>query len=237
MCETLHFLNKIEHELSLLDHDDPIAYFELLKYVDFADQQLQTRGELTTALTFDLRTRISTLRTELSSKIEAILDRRLIAQANLALKRKEENELGVDSMEPIEPVESIDLEPKIRQISRGEKIDQPLFQKKHQMKKSSENDAIVETNLITEMAELASRMKESTLAIQSRLSSDITHLEVTAETIEKNISSISSVSEKLAQSNKNDILGLCATFGLLSLSVLIFVIAYLSIKILPAPHE
>jgi hypothetical protein len=163
----------------------------------------------------------------------------LIAKANLALKRKAENEQSDDSSQLVEtaPSEVIDdyFPHQAERSTFADGNSEPLFRKKPAERKPVETDASTESNLITDMAELASRMKESTLVIQSRLSADNAHLDAAANTVEKNIASIASVNDKLSSSSKNDVLGLCATFGLLALSVLIFVIAYISIKILPAP--
>jgi hypothetical protein len=94
-----------------------------------------------------------------------------------------------------------------------------------------EQDAMVEV-----MAALAARLKATSLELHGKLQKDNTVLDATAATVEANLGSIGTVREKLSEQMASSLSGLCEAFGLLALGVLLFFLAYATMRLLPIPR-
>jgi hypothetical protein len=89
--------------------------------------------------------------------------------------------------------------------------------------------------LVDEMTALAARLKATSLELHSKLRRDNAVLDAAAAAVETNLGSIGAVREKLSEGVASSLSVLCEAFGLLALGVLLFFLAYATMRLLPVP--
>ena len=92
-----------------------------------------------------------------------------------------------------------------------------------------------QAGITEDMEALAARLKASSLDLHDRLRRDNTVLDTTATAVESNIAAIAGVQGKLDEEVSSSMASFCEVLALLAVGVLLFVAAYVVMRLLPRP--